>query len=192
MITTIGLFSISSTANAAGEVHIIEMVLPMYLLLMIPAILIEWFVMKRCLPTISFGKIFWPVTVANLASTLIGIPITLALIQMATAGGLITLPSLTEIWNLTVNILKAPWHLYKNGEALTLIFHLIPTLLSMIIFYFISVLIEELVLTKFFKITADQAQIKKICWKMNLVSYGVFFVFGIIALVFVTKGFGLL
>lgn len=192
VIFVIGFLSITSPVHAAGEVNVIAMVLPVYLLLMIPAIFIEWYVMKRCLPTVSLGKIFWPVTVANLVSTLVGTPITLILIQIATAGGLIKLPNLTEIWNLIVSIVKAPWHLYENGEALTLIFHLIPTLMSMALFYFISVWIEGLVLTKFFKISADKALIKKICWKMNLVSYGVFFVFGVIALAFITKGFGLL
>lgn len=191
-LALIVFFAISTPAHAAGEVHIIEMVLPMYLLLMIPAILIEWYVMKRCLPTISLSKIFWPVTVANLVSTLVGTPITLAIIEMATAGGLIKLPNLSQIWNITVSIVKAPWQLYENGEALTLIFHLIPTLLSMIIFYFISVWIESLVLTKFFKISPNKKLINKICWKMNLVSYGVFFTFGLVALTFITRGFGML
>ncbi len=180
------------TSNKGTEVHIIEMVLPMYILFLIPTIIIEWYVVRHYLPSISLRKTFWPIIAANLISTLIGTPVSLAIIQMVAAGGLITFPSIAEIWSLVIAIVKAPWHLYENGEALTLIFHLIPTLLSIGLFYFMSVGIEGLVLTKIFKISSNKGLVKEICWKMNLVSYGCFFVLGLIALMFITKGFGLL
>lgn len=182
----------SLTANKGTDIHIIEMVLPMYVLFLIPTIIIEWYVVKHYLPSISLCKTFWPITAANLVSTLLGTPISLGIIQILAAGGIINLPSISEIWSLVISIVQAPWHLYENGEALTLVFHLIPTLLSIGLFYFMSVWIEGLVLTKFFKISTNKGLIKEICWKMNLVSYGCFFALGLTALAFVTKGFGLL
>lgn len=189
---TLALIGFLSTIPTGSEVHIIEMVFPMYLLFLTPAIIIEWLVANHYFPNLSLSKIFWPIAAANILSTLVTTSITLTLIQIGTAHGDILLPTPSEIWNIMISIVKAPWHLHDDGEALTLIFHLVPTLFSIFIFYFMSVFTERFVLTKIFKTFTDKALIKKVCWKMNLASYGCFFILGFTTLALVTKGFGLL
>lgn len=152
---------------------------PMYWLLLIPVILIEWYVSKRYLLAVASRKIFWATTTANIVSTLIGIPITwslLAFIQMAIPGGGGIFPNLPVVLKMILSVtLQAPWLLpYERALFLmipaSMMFLLIP-------FFFVSVWIESLILIKVFKISSDARLVKKTCWAANLASYLLLFLF---------------
>lgn len=175
-LTLISFFLLISTVYADVGIPMLMLIWPMYWILLLPVIFIESWIFKRSLPTIPFHKIFWPTTVANLASTLIGIPITwglLVLIELFIAPG--AFPNLSHTWKLILGVtIQAPWVL-PYGQAIWMI--PVAAMFLLIPFYFVSAWIESFILTKFFNISPDRTLIKRISWKANLGSYLFLFLF---------------
>lgn len=176
--TLIGFFLIISTAYANVGVPMFVVIWPMYWILLIPIILIESWYSKRFLRSVPFKKIFWPITVANLFSTLIGIPIVyglLLLIQLLVPGAgsdYLQFPEPNALQYILSVTVQAPWLMpYESYESY--LFWRIPVaiLFLLIPFYFASAWIESFILTKFFNVYPDRALMKKITWKANLMSY---------------------
>ncbi len=153
---------------------------PIYLLLLIPIIFIESRITKRYLQNVAIGKILWPITIANIFSTLIGIPVTWGLLA------LIEFIWLPKFFEPIVNILT-PLEVMLNVTAGAAwiapysksLFWTIPVaaMFLLIPFYFVSVWIESLFLTKIFKISFHKILVKKSCWRANLASYLLLFIF---------------
>lgn len=177
--TLIGFFLIITTAYANAGVPMIGVIWPMYWILLIPIILIETGYAKRCLPAIPFKKIFWPTTVANIISTLIGIPIVYGvflLMQMYVIPGGTGVYGLSDIRSVILSVtVQAPWLLpYEKN-----LFWMMPVAIMFLLipFYFASAWIESFILTKFFNIYFDRALMKRISWKANQMSYLFLFLF---------------
>lgn len=162
----------------------ILLILPGFLLLLIPISLIKSFVFKHYFPQKSFKKIFWPVILASLYSTLIGIPLVWSFFLL--------LKVLSKLLLIHEQAKALPSNLLLNTSiesqlllpiqtilpyiqwliSISLIFLLIP-------FYFISSWLEGKFLTKF-KTFPNTSLIKKISRKANLASYLFLFLLGFI------------
>lgn len=146
---------------------------PMYWLLLIPMVIVEYYVARSYL-SIGLTKIFWPIATANIFSVLIGIPIVwgfLALIEFVLFPQFLEpVANILSPLQLMLNVtLGAAWiapyakHLFWSVPVAAM-FLLIP-------FYFVSVWIESFILVRVFKISNEAAPVKKACWRANLVSY---------------------
>lgn len=175
IIYSVSLANIADTYQDLTSlgVPMIVLILPSFWILLIPIILIEAYVFKHDLPDVPFHKIFWPITLVNLFSTIIAIPILWVLLTLLELILSIfineTFPSLSISWQLLIGVtIQAPWVLpFKNY-----LYWMIPTAAIWLLlqFFIISSWTEGLLLTKF-NLPSDKSSIKKITWKANLASY---------------------
>lgn len=163
----------------------ILLILPGFLLLLIPISLIKAFVFKHYLGKKSLKKIFWPIILTSLYSTLIGIFfVWVCFFTLKIISKLVVLHEKSAIiptqWLFGVSIespllmpLETILPYIQWLISISLIFLLIP-------FYFISAWLESKILYKF-AIFADTVNIKKIVKKANLASYLFLFILGLIS-----------
>ncbi len=155
-------------ANAG--VPMLALHLPTMAVLLVPIIAIEYFYGRYKL-TISRSRVLRGVTGANLASTLVGIPLTwlmMLVLNIATTGteakGLNTLPG-----RFASVVLQSSWLVPYETD----LDWMIPaaTLVLLVPYYFASVAIERLVLRTMWKHDGAQ-QLSSIVWQANGLTYG--------------------
>ena len=165
------------SARADIGVPMIFVTLPSMLIALIPIILIESFCLSRRLNADPTSTIK-PVAIANVISTLVGIPITwllLVLVQMLTGGGGANGIETTKQRFLAVTW-QAPWLIPYESD----LSWMIPaaTLVLLVPFFFASWQIEVQVVKKLMK-ESPSADVAKGMFLANVVSY---LLLGIIAL----------
>lgn len=190
----IAFLSLISTAHAQETWYeffnhigwpMILYIIPGFLLLLFPVSLIKSWVYKHYLPKKSFKKIFWPVILASLFSTLLGIPIVWAFFFL--------IKLISKLLVLNKESFDLPKYILgSNVESqllspLEMVLPYIQWLISISIiflvipFYFVSSKLEEIIL-KQFKTFSHTSSIKKITKKANLASYLFLLVLGLIAI----------
>lgn len=161
------LFPFPASANAGLPMIIIFW--PLLFILFLPIIIIEYGVMKKYTRSFSAtAPLFWPLVIANLFSTLIGIPLTWIALVGIEVGVSLFLPSggvtLSYIWPLT-----APW-LYP--DTLQHNWMIVTALLILLIpFYFISAWTEGRIMGWMTKNKENKTHIRTAMWKANFFSY---------------------
>jgi hypothetical protein len=167
-------------ANAG--VPMIVLLYPSFIILLLPIIAIEYFIIKSII-AMRKKRILSTTIVSNLASTLIGIPLAwgfLFLIELLSTGG--SAVKAAGILHLIGSVtLQAAWlmpyekHLYWMIPTATMI-NLIPA-------YFVSKYSEYFIAKKFMK-EIDKNQIKKAVFKANNVTYLGLFLLSLAYLIF--------
>lgn len=142
--------------------------------LLVPIILVEALVAVRIF-RIGFGRCFKVSAVANLVSTLVGIPLTWALLvifELCTGAGYAR-GLHTPLLRLAAVTMQAPW-LIPYEESLQ---WMVPAAAAFLCipFFFASVLAEYLVARRFFPAEL-RPKAKHWAWMANLYSYGLIFV----------------
>ncbi len=152
-------------------VPMIALHLPWMVLLLLPIIGIE-FAVARAMRSSLDTKVIPGIIVANLVSTLVGLPLTwgmMLILNIVTTGttamGLKTLPAL-----LASVVLQSSW-LVPYRDQLP---WMIPTatLVLLLPYFFVTVYVERLVLAKLWKSHPRQL-VRDFSWKANLTSYGI-------------------
>lgn len=170
-----------SVALANAGVPMIFLSFPVMLFALIPIILIEARVLKKILE-ITYKKAIVPSGVVNLVTTIIGFPLSWGLLlglELLTTSGSCG-PGFSNIGTSIVTVIIesawiCPWENY--------LYWLIPVafIISLIVAFFVSVLVEYLILKKIFK-DFDKQKIKKGVWIANFVSYSFLVILSLIYL----------
>jgi len=172
---------------ADAGVPMILITLPGMVLLLIPIIAAEAaFVIRRT--SLQIGKVLWATTLANVLSTIVGVPLTwgaLFLCEMAVGIGLARFTKVgSSSWNSPISqivwtVLTAPW-LAPDEKSGTWAVPL-AALVLLVPFFFVSVWTEQRVMEHFLPVTTgDVAQPNEVNEKVlrravrgaNLLSYG--------------------
>ncbi|MBX3486747.1 MAG: hypothetical protein KF798_02435 [Candidatus Paracaedibacteraceae bacterium] len=162
-------------AHANAGLPMLFVIWPIFLFALIPVILIESLVFKFKMPELKWKSIFSSVGIANIISTVIGIPITwvvLVLIQLITPGGQGTYSGLSNpVIGLLSVTLQAPWLLPYESQF----YWMIPCafLFLMIFFFIMSIFSERWILFKMLKksYSINQQETDNITLKANVYSY---------------------
>jgi hypothetical protein len=156
---------------------------PEMLMALVPVILIESAVYRKCLG-IAYRKALWPAGVANVVSTLLGYPLAWGLrmfVQVVVSDPLAKLvgTSSTRTWAGYVFLALGPAWIGGEGDTWVLP---VASLAGLIPTFFVSVYLEAWVLTWFFK-DKGFAAIRTLSYKANLASYAFLVAGGLILLV---------
>ena len=175
---------------ADAGVPMIVITLPGMIALLLPVIAVETVVVVRR-TSLPGKKTLWATALANLASTIVGVPLTWGVLVVCEMGLWLALGEFagnrswdSPIFQIFVTIFSAPWlgPVEKSGwwaVPLAAAVLLIP-------FFFVSVWVEQKVMEHFLPVTADsEAQPNEVSEKVlrnavrdaNLVSYGFLFAF---------------
>lgn len=174
-----GLVLTEQAARADVGVPMIVLVWPASWLLLLLIVPIEAAVARRVLG-VDQPKAWKMTGVANLVSSLAGIPITwflLVILQLAAGGG--TAPGIDtlqqKIYAVTV---QSPWLIPYGGEDLQ---WMVPTATAVLCvpFFFMSVWIEYLTARRYFE-RDRRRDVLRWAWSANALSYG--FLVGLLAL----------
>ena len=173
----------SSPASANIGLPMLAIVWPAFWLAFIPIVLIEVWVLCKLLKNESFRSLLWPSTLANLFSTLIGIPIAwgvllgLELLVMQLVDLLVDFSEVSAVKMSLLSIITAPW-LYPVESEL---YWMIPTacMILLIPFYFVSAWSEGLIFARFLKARHPPNESKRSMWRANLASYAFLFLFAL-------------
>lgn len=174
---------IPSLAHADVGLPMIVFMYPFMCIALIPIILIEVWVLRKSL-NVSFKNAFWSTSIANLVSTLIGIPfawLLLVALEMWTGGGGVPNHGNNSIYTRFLMVTwEAPWLLPIDDKSCWMV----PTasLVLLIPFFYASWFIEFWVI-KFFYKEIKPLDLNRLEFKMNLYSYGFLAVLNIIWLV---------
>lgn len=177
---------ISSTAHANIGLPMIVIAWPIFWFALIPIILIEWMIVNKDL-TDKIGKIesLTTVTIANLVSTTIGIPLAwlIALyLQLIIPGGDGSYPGLTFFWKMLLGVtIQAAWLLPYENE----LYWMIPVtfIVLLIPFFLVSYWIESRLSYKILKRKVDGLSVYKTIWKANIMSYAFLLCLSIVYLI---------
>lgn len=177
---------------ADAGVPMIFITLPQMIVLLLPIIAAETVVVVRR-TSLPKKRTLWATAVANLASTIVGVPLTWGVLLLCELGFFSALAHTSKFgnnsWNspidqAVVTILSAPW-LAPVGDTGSWAVPL-ATLVLLVPFFFVSVWIERKVTEQFFSVTAsadaqpDQVNekvLRKAVRDANLMSYGFLFAF---------------
>lgn len=170
-VITIALLTMiaPSVAYANAGVPMLFLAMPAFVISLVPIIAIETIYVKKGLK-LSFGKALKTVSVSNVVSTVVGIPLTWALlflVQIVTGGGGAYGVD-TTIGKILAVTWQAPW-LIPYPEDLN---WMVPTagLVLLVPFFFASWWSEYLVSRKMLKTLPTQLIKAKVC-NANLITY---------------------
>lgn len=169
-------------AHANAGLPMLAFIWPFLWIGFIPIVLIEWMIMKKMLPDISQKSLLKTITISNIFSTFVSIPVVwifLVIAQMLSPGGGGTYPHLSHFWKLFLSVtVQAPWLLPYEQYF----FWMIPTAftLLMIPFFFMSYWVEGWMTLKLLPQNHSRQVIKSSVWKANLYSYLFLTVLGIL------------
>lgn len=176
------MFLISGTANADAGVPMLFLTLPAMAIALIPIIVIESIVVGRILGTSAASKAK-SVAIANVASTVIGLPLTwiaLVIIQLVSGGGSaygLTTPTqkfLAVTW-------QAPWLIPYEGD----LYWMIPaaSLFLLVPFFFASYFIESPIVVHMNE-KLPHTQVRQAVLRANIISYLILALFDVGWLIF--------
>jgi len=187
LLLSLALFVLfPSCAFADVGVPLIAVTFPSMILALIPIVILESLVLARVLGY-RFPRMIVPTLIANLASTLIGIPFAwlVQLIIGLCIHGFVNVPS-TSFWGKVFSVtVEAAWLTPYEDK----LYWMIPTacIFSMIPAFFLSVLIEYGVIIKLYDettfLTTERDELKRGVTSANVASYGLLFLASIIWLI---------
>jgi hypothetical protein len=158
-----------SIARADMGLPMIVVTMPLMVIALIPVIIIEALILGRRMRT-TFKSVLWPVSAANLVSTLIGIPVTWILLvglEIITGGGG-TFGLDTALGRFLSVTWQSPWLIpYEHN-----FYWMIPMaqLVLLIPFFFASYFIERLIVKRMMP-KEDPKEVKRGVFTANLGSY---------------------
>ncbi len=168
------VFCITSQAHANVGLPMLAVIWPLFIVMLVPVIAIESFVFRRKIPEFSLKTVIQRISIANILSTLIGIPLTwgaLVLVQLSLGGGG-SFPHLTPLAQAFLSVtLQAAWLLPDEGH----LHWMIPLafLFLMLFFFLTSVLSERWVVNNSLKKMnfIDKKRIDEAVFWSNVWSY---------------------
>ena len=163
-----------SQAYANAGLPMIMIAWPVFWCALLPIVLIETFIMKKMIPFLMYKPLFWRVSIANLASTALGIPLVwvlMAVLEFTVPGGGGTFPELTDTWRYVLGVtVQAAWLIPYEAQ----LYWMIPTafLVLLIPFFIVSYWIESMILCAFLKKDGISTKhTKDATWRANIYSY---------------------
>lgn len=173
---------VPSIAFANAGIPMIAIMYPGMGILLVPVIVLEALVLRRLLRT-PVRQTWVMVTVSNLASTGVGVPLTWAAlvgIQIVTGGGgsspVLAIPFLGRLLGVTW---QAPWMMPWGADEQWMI--PLASLALLVPFFFASWLIEYVVSVMFLR-DMDAGRLKRAVLVANLVSYALLASVALVAL----------
>ncbi|MDP3997794.1 MAG: hypothetical protein Q8P73_04825 [bacterium] len=172
-----------SLAFADVGIPMIVYTWPAMILALIPVVLIEAYVISDLL-RVGFKKTVIPSSVANIVTTVVGIPLSWGLLFVF--GLLIMLfGSSFDISSIRQGIVSvlviASWVAPMGGQTFWFTFYSLVT--SFVVAFLVSVLMEYWILRLFFR-GADKKLVKKTVWIANAASYALLIVSSLILFYF--------
>jgi hypothetical protein len=170
-------------AQANVGVPMIFITLPQMLVALVPVIAIEALYARRAL-RLSQRQAFTSFGVANLVSTLIGIPLAwgaLVLLQMATGAGH---PGIETPWHRFLAVTwEGAWLVPYRGYEHEL-YWMVPaaTLFLLVPFFFASWWVEYLIVARLLR-PLDRSEVRRATFRANLLSYGLLTLIALVRLV---------
>jgi len=164
-------WAVPTVAFANAGVPMIGVVYPGMGILLIPVIVVEVGVLRRRLET-PLRRTVAMVTISNLVSTVLGVPLTwavLLMMQAVTGGGGANGPSFDTLAGKVLAVTwQAPWMMPYESD----VYWMIPVaaLVLLVPFFFASWLIEFLV-SRLFLRDFDKTALRRSVMVANLVSY---------------------
>jgi hypothetical protein len=167
----VAVVAIPASASANAGVPMLAVVYPGMGILLIPVIVLEVVVLRRLLGA-SLRRTAIMVTVSNLVSTVIGVPLTwgaLVGVQALTGGGGAAGPSFdTFLGKVLAVTWQAPWMMPYEADMYWMI--PVASLVLLVPFFFTSWWIEYQ-LSRLFMRETEKAVLKQAVLVANLVSY---------------------
>jgi hypothetical protein len=157
-------------ALANAGVPMIAIVYPGMGIALLPVIILEVMVLRRLLDTAP-GRTAVTVTVSNLVSTVLGVPLTwvaLVLLQALTGGGGAGPSFDTLLGKILAVTWQAPWMMPYEADMYWMM--PVAALVLLVPFFFVSWLIEYHV-SRLILRTIDRVELRRAVLKANLVSY---------------------
>jgi len=188
MLKNIGTISaflliVPSIASADAGVPMIFLTFPAMLFALIPIILIEAVIISKFLK-IGFKKTVVPSGIANIATTILGFPLSWGLLlclELLTTGGGCG-PGFANLGKSVITVIvESAWICPWEDQ----LFWLIPVaaIICFIVAFFVSVFFEYLILKRIFK-NFDKLLVKKTVWIVNLTSYALLIILSLVYLFF--------
>lgn len=170
IFTSVILCFLPSTVFANAGVPMIILIIPGFLVSIVPIIIIESLYLKRKL-MLPQARAWLTATVSNLISTVIGVPLTwvvLVLVQMLTGGGS-AYGIGTVIGKIMAVTWQAPWLIPYEPE----LHWMVPVagLVLLVPFFFVSWWIEYLISKRMLR-ESDRKSVKLAVRNANLLTYG--------------------
>jgi hypothetical protein len=165
----------ATPAYANAGLPMLFVVWPIFLTALIPVILIESLVFRLKMQDLKWKSIISSVGVANIVSTLLGVPVTWILLvafELIAPGGGGTYPGLNDIARGILSVtLQAPWLLPDESQF----YWMIPCafLFLMIFFFIMSIFSERWIISKMLKksYSIDTHKVDKVTFRANAYSY---------------------
>jgi hypothetical protein len=182
---------------ADAGIPMLALQMPMMVCLLIPVIIVETLLVRRWLP-LTGKEAYLGTSVANVASTIVGVPFAWAL--MLVMELIITIPlSMAEyhwhwlmnspVWSFIVFLASVAW--FGPAEGNPNLYWMIPTALAILLIpsFIVSVWIETRICLRFWR-HLDTASVRRAVFRANLASYGVLFFVacGLLAASLLTSG----
>jgi hypothetical protein len=167
---TVCVVMVPSVALANAGVPMIAIVYPGMGIALLPVIILEVMVLRRLLDTAP-GRTAVTVTVSNLVSTVLGVPLTwvaLVLLQALTGGGGAGPSFDTLLGKILAVTWQAPWMMPYEADMYWMM--PVAALVLLVPFFFVSWLIEYHV-SRLILRTIDRVELRRAVLKANLVSY---------------------
>lgn len=147
---------------------------------LVPVILVEALLIRRWLP-LSYKDAFWGTTVANLASTIVGVPLAWLFMFVMELGILFPMSVVADHWHWKMDspawqvlgfIVSVAW----LGPAEKHLYWMIPTALALLLIpsFIVSVWIERRISRSFWQ-WLDVETVRRAVLKANVASYGILF-----------------
>jgi hypothetical protein len=171
----VACLSLPNYAYANTGIPIIAIIFPLSWILLIPIIVIEWFVMMKYYPFLRKSHVLYVSIITNITSTLVGIPLAWGLMLLIE---LIFLPletffpsNLNKFWQYFLNVtLGSAWLMPYEDQ----LYWMIPTALIILLIpcFIISCWLESFVASKILKGAENNISLSKLAvYRANLASY---------------------
>ncbi len=182
MLTLLCFVFIPSLVYADAGIPMIFFTFPTMLMALIPIVFIEAGIYRDSLK-IEYKQAIKPSFVSNLVSTILGIPLSWALlfgIELGTTSGR-SFGISTFLQKVIAVTLQAAWLVPYEGDLEWMI--PIAAMIGLIPAFFLSVFIEYLIVKRFFK-EKDKTVIRGAVWRANIITYCILFVLLVIYLIY--------
>lgn len=187
LVLILVFFAFANNVYANIGLPMIIIAWPIFWLLLIPVIIIEWIILKKKLGDFSSKHLFYAALLSNFLSTLAGIPLAwgcMLCLQFLIPGGLGTFPSFNDFWRYFLGAtVQAAWLIPYEDQF----YWMIPTafIVLLIPFFLVSYWVEAFTTLTFLNPSIDRTNIvKKAVWDANIYSYGFLFITSIIYLLY--------